>query len=148
MTLALDASALVAGHLAAAAAHVKVRQYLLRVLADPDNVVCLTTGILHELVHVVTDPRRFAHPLTMSEAIALARVWVGRSNVRVLPPEEADLVLALDRLERQGPDRKRIADTLLAATLLRQGVSTLVTCSPGDFGSFPELTLVDPRAAG
>ena len=42
-------------------------------------------------------------------------------------------------------NRRRIADTLLTATLLAHGVTTIVTCNPADFARFDGLAVVDPR---
>jgi predicted nucleic acid-binding protein len=50
------------------------------------------------------------------------------------------------RAERHRLGRKRIADTLFAATLLTHGVTELITCNPSDFRIFEGLTLIDPRS--
>ena len=47
-------------------------------------------------------------------------------------------------MERYGLGRKRIADTLLVATLVDHGVNELVTCNESDFAVFEELTVVNP----
>ena len=82
----------------------------------------------------------------MAEAIALARQYLGRSNVECAAVDELALRLALDLMDSQGLGPKRIADTLLAATLLSRGVAQLVTCNPQDYAVFDGLRVVDPRA--
>jgi predicted nucleic acid-binding protein len=81
----------------------------------------------------------------MPEALAIARGYLGRSNVECLAIDEQAVLRAFFALEQKMLGRKRIADALLAATLLTHGVTTLVTCNPDDFAAFEELTLVDPR---
>ena len=50
----------------------------------------LTTLVLAEFVHVVTDARRFTRPLTMSEALEKARLWWEAEEVeRVAPGDDA-----------------------------------------------------------
>jgi predicted nucleic acid-binding protein len=49
-------------------------------------------------------------------------------------------------VDRHQLGRKRLADTLLAATLLRHGIRQLVTCNRADFEIFSGLDLVDPRS--
>jgi predicted nucleic acid-binding protein len=101
--------------------------------------------VLHELVHVITDPRRFDPPVPMPEAVALARGYLRRTNVTCVDATGAAMELALDLLARHRLGRKRLFDALLTATLLVNGVDTLVTCNAPDYGVFDELSLLDPR---
>jgi predicted nucleic acid-binding protein len=82
----------------------------------------------------------------MPEAIALARGFLGRTNIECLVTDEAALHLALDMMERHRLGRNRLADTLFAATLLANDVRELITCNPSDYRIFSELRLIDPRA--
>ena len=84
----------------------------------------------------------------MAQAIALARQYLGRSNIEYTVVDELALGLALDLLDSLRLGRKRIADTLLAATLLSRGVDQLVTCNPQDYTVFEGLQVVDPRVTG
>ena len=83
----------------------------------------------------------------MASALPLAKGYLGRSNVDCLSLNDRALQLALHLLERHRLGRKRIADTLLAATLLRHGVNSIVTCNPSDFAVFNDLEVIDPRNA-
>ena len=145
MKRGLDTNVLVYAHVAALPEHGVVREYLAGQLARRDVTLVVTPSVLHEFVHVVTDPRRFEPPVAMGEALALARLYLGRANVDCVATDAEALAEALALVERHRLGRKRLADTLLAATLLRHGVRQLVTCNPGDFEVFPALQLVDPR---
>ena len=105
----------------------------------------MTPSVLHEFVHVVTDARRFEPPVGMGEALALARLYLGRSNVECVATDAEALADAFMLVDRHRLGRKRLADTLLAATLLRHGVRQVVTCNRSDFEAFPGLQVVDPR---
>jgi predicted nucleic acid-binding protein len=123
-----------------------VRGYLLDQLAHDEVTLVVTPVILHEFVHVVTDARRFSPPVAMPDALAIARGYLDSTNVECLSVDERAIVSAFDLLERHQLGRKRIADTLFAASLLNQGVRELITCNVADFQIFEELTLIDPRA--
>lgn len=145
MRIGLDTNVLLHAHLPGLGRHELARDFLLELLGSPDTTVVVTPLVLHELVHVMTDPRRFDPPVSIGEALALARGYVGRANVECLAVDEGSLVLALDLLTRHRLGRKRIADTLLAATLLTHGVHRLATFNPGDFAPFESLQASEPR---
>ena len=145
MKRGLDTNVLVYAHVASLPEHGVVREYLAGQLARRDVTLVVTPPVLHEFVHVVTNPRRFEPPVAMGEALALARLYLGRANVECVATDAEALAEALALVERHRLGRERLGDTLLAATLLRHGVRQLVTCNPGDFEAFPALQLVDPR---
>jgi len=147
MKRAIDTNVLISAHLPAMPEHQRVRAFLLAQLRSPSNTMIVTPNILHEFVHVITDAKRFTPPVAIVEALAIARLYLDRSNVECLAPDEADLRAAFDLMERHRLGRKRVADTLLAATLLRHGIAEIITCNPRDFEVFQTLRIVDPRAA-
>lgn len=144
MKRALDTNILVLSHIAAAPGHAEVRSYVLTQLADDHVTLVVTPLVLHEFVHVVTDPRRFAPPLSMSEALAIARLYVGHTNVECLALDRSAIVRAFGLMEQHRLGRKRIADTLFASVLLENDVRELITCNPNDFAVFDAFDLIDP----
>jgi toxin-antitoxin system PIN domain toxin len=145
MKQGLDTSLLVYAHVPGSPHHQRVRHYLQVRLRDPGEVLVVTPMVLHEFVHVVTDPRRFDPPVAMSEALAVARGYLDRTNVECLAIGEDEFRLALELLARLHLGRKRIADTMLAATLLYHAVTEIATCNPTDFEGFEGLRVIDPR---
>ncbi|MCE2539903.1 MAG: PIN domain-containing protein [Acidobacteria bacterium] len=141
----LDTNVLIYAHLPVFGESEQVRGYLQRGLADDHCRFSLTALVLHEFVHIVTDARRFDPPVAMAEALAIARSYLNRTNIECLPVDEGSLRLALGLLDAHALGRRRIADTLLASTLLTHGVTTIVTCNPADFACFDGLAVVDPR---
>ena len=147
MKLGLDSNILVYAHIPALEAHGRVHRFLLERLRTPDLVFVLTPSILHEFVHIITDSRRFETPVAMTEASALARLYLGKSNVECVETDETAMVLALEWMDRYGLGRKRLADTIFAATLIRHGVRQIITCNRRDYQIFDELEVVDPCAS-
>lgn len=148
MKLGIDSNVLLQAHLPALDRHELAHRYLNRQLALPGVTLVFTPLVLHEFVHVVTDGRRFDPPVAMTEALTLARGYLGRSNVECIATDEGSLLLALDLLSRHDLGRKRIADTLFAATLLAHGVHRLVTFHVADFKIFEDLTAFEPVLGG
>lgn len=146
MRRGIDTNVLIYAHITESPQHEVVRSYLLDQLAQDDVTLVVTPGILHELVHVITDGRRFDPPVAMKDALAVARGYLDSANIECLSVDEGALVRAFELLERYQLGRKRIADTLFAASLLNHGVRELITCNLDDFKIFEELTLIDPRA--
>ena len=109
------------------------------------NAVGILPQVIHEFLHVVTDPRRFASPLSMPIAAGLARtLWDAREVVRLLP-SQTSLSRTLELLEIHRLGRKRILDTALAAALESARIPRLITMNARDFRIFPFLETHDPR---
>ena len=104
--------------------------------------------MLAEFLHVVTDARRFARPLEMSEARRVALEWWTAREVEQVYPDEEATRLFLSWMEQHRLGRKRLLDTQLAATYRRAGVTSLLTTNPGDFGIFGEFTCLVPADFG
>ena len=140
----VDTTVLVYAHVPGFAQHAAARAFLRALLERSDAALAVTPMILHELVHVITDARRFDPPVPMGEALEVARRYLGRSNVECLAVDEEAMARALELLEQHQLGRRRVADCLLAATLLRHGVRELATYNPDDFRVFAELSVVVP----
>ena len=143
MILGVDTDVLVHWTFEDAPRHEACRN-LLRRQVESDGFLGITPQTLFELVHVVTDSRRFEHPLTMREALQLARtLWNSRDVHRIEPgPQLLGRTLAF--LESMQLGRKRILDTALAVTLEQAGVRRLATLNERDFRAFAFLEVVTP----
>ncbi len=98
--------------------------------------MALCPQVIHEFLHVATDPRRFEHPLEMTDALSRAeKWWTARETHRVFPNEESMRIsFEWQRQHRLG--RKRLLDTLLAATYWENGMQRLLTLNEADFEIF------------
>lgn len=144
MKRGLDTNVLIYAHIPSFEQHGRVKRFLEEQLEDPDVTLVVSPGILHEFIHIVTDARRFENPLTMSEASAVASLYVNSSNIECPGVDGAVFLEALDLMDMHRLGRKRLADTLFAAILLHHGVEDLITCNPRDFKIFEGLTVIDP----
>jgi len=144
--LGVDTDVLVAWAMEGSPRHEVVRQLIEREVRDDGLLLGVTPQVVHEFLHVVTDPRRFENPLSMPSALRIARaLWESEEVVQILPDPEV-LLRTLELMNRLQLGRKRILDTALAATLESAGVLKLATLNPRDFGIFPFLEIVEISA--
>ena len=142
----LDTGFLVAAEVVEHADHTMARQTLAQLVAAGDRVA-ISPQILAEFIHVVTDPRRFAQPLSMDEAQRLAQQWWTAREVDRVFPNEAATQQFLAWLGQFSLGRKRLLDTLLAATYHQAGIQSVLTTNPADFATFGIFNCITPGAS-
>lgn len=98
--------------------------------------LAVTSGILAEFVHVVTDPRRFENPLTMTEALTWATFWSEAEEFVIVSTDRIAHEQWLLWLGQHHLGRKRLLDTLIAATWWAVGIREILTLNPADFTVF------------
>ena len=142
----LDTGFLVAAEVMEHAQHTAARDTLARLLSAGD-LIAITPQVLAEFIHIVTDPRRFTQPLDMAVARQLAEQWwTARDILRVFPDDGAARQF-LAWLQQFALGRKRLLDTLLAATYLQAGIQSLLTTNPADFGVFGTFQCITPAVS-
>jgi predicted nucleic acid-binding protein len=95
--------------------------------------------VLAEFLHVVTDRKRFERPLSIPQALnASQRWWDAVETWRVVPTSDA-VSLFLQWMRDFQLSRKRILDTLLAATYKAANIALIVTTDARDFSHFPGM---------
>jgi predicted nucleic acid-binding protein len=142
----LDTGFLVAAEVREHAEHAEARETLARLLSAGD-LIAIAPQVLAEFIHIVTDPRRFAQPLDMTAARQFAEQWwTAREVVRVFPDDAATRQF-LAWLQQFSLGRKRLLDTLLAATYRQAGIQSLLTTNPADFGVFGAFTCITPKTS-
>ena len=100
--------------------------------------------VLAEFAHVVTDPRRFERPLAMTDALELCEQWWNADECRPVQTEFDAGALFLTWMVQFRLGRKRLLDTLLAASYHCAGVRRIATTDWRDFevyGVFEVLAL-------
>lgn len=140
----LDTGFLVAAEVAEHADHSDARATLTRLLGAGD-FIGIAPQVLAEFIHIVTDPRRFTHPLDMAAAHRLAEQWWAAREVIQVFPDGGATKQFLDWLALFSLGRKRLLDTLLAATYRQAGIHSLLTTNPADFGVFGMFTCITPK---
>ncbi len=139
MTHGLDTSFLVAVEVGSHEEHASCRARFQKLLKAGDTF-SLVPQILAEFIHVVTDSRRFSTPLTTEQAIHRADVWWNASEVVHVFPTTESTLLFLGWLDEFKLGRKRLLDTMLAATLQAGGVTSILTLNRTDFTVFGGFT--------
>jgi predicted nucleic acid-binding protein len=113
----------------------RVRQCLVDWTQNQEQLV-FCPQVIAEMLHVATDARRLPHAWTMSQAIAQAHQWRTATEVHWVSPDVRCVKLCLEWMAKYALGRKRILDTLLAATYFHHGVTRLATLNPDDFRVF------------
>jgi predicted nucleic acid-binding protein len=133
--IGLDTSFLVAHAISEHPEHQEAHQWLDEALAK-DETFAITSGILAEFIHIVTDARRFENPLDISEALKRVGFWSEAREVIVVSPDDMTNALWLEWLAEFQLGRKRLLDTLIAVTWHVAGVYEICTLNPRDFKVF------------
>ena len=141
-----DTSLLVAHEVAGHARHPGVRQRI-RELKNSGESFALAAQVVTEFVHIVTDAKRFSAPLTMEQALQRARAWWDSPDVERVEPDDDAVKWFLDAMAKHHLGRKRVLDTMLAATYRSAGVMSLLTLDAADFAVFGEFSCVPMPAA-
>lgn len=107
--------------------------------------LALTAQALAEFAHVVTDPRRFERALAMPEALELCGQWWNATECRQVATDHDAGVLFLTWMNTLRLGRKRLLDTLLAATYHCAGVRRIATTDWRDFSVYGVFEIVAIR---
>src|SRR5438552_2328621 len=116
----LDTGFFVAAEVTEHADHTDARATLARLLGAGDQIA-IAPQVLAEFIHIVTDPRRFSQPLDMTTARQIAEQWWTATDVVQVFPDAGATGQFLAWLQQFSLGRKRLLDTLLAATYSQAG---------------------------
>lgn len=144
MILGVDTDILVTWVMKGAPLHAAIRRLIKREVQEGGNSLGLTPQVLHEFLHISTDPRRFESPLSMPEALRIGRSLQGAREVLWLLPTPEVVPRTLELLRELRLGRKKILDTALAATLECAGIRRLATLNSRDYEVFTFLETVGP----
>jgi predicted nucleic acid-binding protein len=108
------------------------------------NKLVFPSLVVAEFLHVSTDARRFAPPLTMTEAVDWIEDFMKNPMVGLVFSTDASMNQTLSWMRQRKLGRKRILDTQLAAILHTNGVRRLLTSNPSDFAVFNVLQVITP----
>lgn len=147
MTYGLDTGFLVAAEILEHADHLAARDLLARLLTANDRLA-IAPQVLAEFLHVVTDQRRFDDPHEMHTARLTASRWWTAREVEQVHPNAAAMELFFRWMAQHRLGRKRILDTMLAATYRQAGITSLLTTNPGDFTIFGAFDCLVPGSSG
>lgn len=141
MTHGADTSFLVAIEIEEHAHHATALRALSELLARRERVG-ITPQVLTEFVHVVTDARRFQKPLPMESALEKSRHWWNAEETDQVLPTAQVMGRFHDWMQQHQLGRKRLLDTLLAASFREAGITSVLTLNATDFTVFGEFSFV------
>jgi predicted nucleic acid-binding protein len=142
--IGVDTTFLVHLEIAESAEHVRAHELLRREVLDVNEELALVPQVLAEFLHVVTDPKRFQKPFTMSHALSRAEFWWNAREVKQVYPTAVATQLLFEWMAKHSLGRKRILDTQLAATLWSAGVRRMLTSNVRDFAIFGGFQVLSP----
>ncbi len=139
----LDTGFLVAAEVIEHSHHSTARSTLAQLVSAGDQFA-IAPQILAEFMHIVTDSRRFSQPLEMHAARDIAEQWWLAVDVVHVFPADAAIQQFLSWLQQFSLGRKRLLDTLLAATYQHAGIQSLLTTNEADFSVFGVFSCIVP----
>lgn len=132
MTHGIDTDFLVAAEITDHPFHAQA-DGLLANLLDAGHDFALAPQTLAEFIHIVTDARRMPQPLLMADAINRAEQWWQAAEVIHVFPGGRTVAEFVGWLRHHRLGRKRLLDTMLAATFRNAGVPRIITNNARDF---------------
>ena len=143
MTHGFDTTFLVAAEVTAHSEHAASRSRLSTLRSAGDDFA-IAPQVLAEFVHIVTDSRRFSAPLSMAAALDRADAWWTSAEIKRVLPNATALTQFFAWMRQHSLGRKRILDTLLAATYKTAGIQSVLTTNARDFAIFNQFQIVQP----
>ena len=139
----IDTGYLVAAKVVEHPGHQSARAKIAALVAAGDEFV-LAPQVLAEFIHIVTDSRRFTQPLSILAARDLAQKWWTALEVTHVVPGDAAVAQFFVWHRTHGLGRKRLLDTLLAATYRSAGINSLLTTNVDDFAVLGGFQFITP----
>jgi len=144
MTYGIDTDFLVATEITDHMYHSQANTLLLRLL-DAGHLFAVAPQTLAEFIHIISDTRRMPNPLPVSDAKVRAEAWWNALEVVRVFPSELTMPRFFVWLQQFQLGRKRLLDTMLAATFLEAGITKIVTNNAKDYLVFDSFELVQYR---
>jgi predicted nucleic acid-binding protein len=139
----IDTGFLVAAELVEHPSHQAVREKITAMVAAGDRFG-MAPQVLAEFIHVVSDAKRFAAPLSMDTARDWAQKWWAAQEVFHVVPTASAVAQFFVWHRSHNLGRKRILDTFLAATYWSAGIKSLLTTNANEFAVLGEFQCVTP----
>jgi hypothetical protein len=139
----VDANLLIYAHVASTPQHRAARGWLDRRLSETATVALPWPSLL-AFARLVTNPRIFERPSSISAAWEQIESWLQCPSVRVPLPTERHREVLGTLLRSAGGRANLIPDAHVAAIAIEHGL--IVASTDGDFARFPGLRWENPLA--
>lgn len=143
--IVVDANVLLYAYNRRSEHHEACRSWLESALRGRDSIGLGWPTVL-AFVRIATNPRVFAHPLPIAEAVGIVDEWFDCPAVVLVEPSPAYWATLRRQLVDGQVAGPLVSDAALASLALEHGATLCTT--DRDFRRFQGLRLVDPTAAG
>ena len=140
--IAVDTNILVYAHREDSESHAGAYRRLTG-LAEGKETWAIPWPCIHEFLAIVTHPRIFVPPTTLTAAIDQVEAWLESPTLVLLAESELHWPQLRDAMLTGKIAGPRVHDARIAALCVQHGVSELWSADR-DFGRFPELAVVNP----
>lgn len=144
MTYGIDTDFLVACEIVDHPFHKSADALLQKLLADCHDFA-LAPQTLAEFIHIVTDQRRMPVPLLVTDVISRAEHWWQAAEVVRVFPDGNSVSDFFAWLRQYQLGRKRLLDTLLAASFRNAKVARIITNNAKDYEVLASFEIVTFR---
>ena len=148
MAVGVDTTFLIQLEILEANGHKRACAFLDQQILQRGESLALAPQVLAEFIHIVTDAHRFASPLAMASALQRSEFWWEASEVQPVFPNRHSVRLFLQWMSKHHLGRKRILDTMLAATYVAHGIHTIISSNTRDYSVYQEIEAIDPTLQG
>ena len=143
MIYGIDTSFLVQLEVTEQPGHAQAQQLKARLLEENCSFA-LSPQVLCEFIHIVTDPKRFERPLSAGIAVNRSSIWWNLKEVKNISASSWAIQRFHFWMAEHRLGRKRILDTMLAATFEENQVYHIITSDPTGFSLFNVFQIIDP----
>lgn len=143
MIYGLDTSFLVQLEVIEQPGHTQAQDLKTQLLGQ-NCLFALAPQVLCEFIHIVTDPKRFENPLSAERAVDRSSMWWNLKEVKNISPSAWAVQRFHFWMAEHRLGRKRILDTMLAATFEENQVYHIITSDPVGFSVFDNFEIIDP----
>jgi predicted nucleic acid-binding protein len=146
MKIGIDTTFLVEASIREHPGHLAARMEMDKHLAAGD-IFFMAPQVIPEFIHVVTDPRRFERPLKMAEALDTAKAWWNAREMHHTLPTQASMDQFYEWMREFNLGKKRLLDTMLAATYFSHDIHTILSSNARDYSVFERFSVITPKGS-
>jgi len=140
--IGIDTDILIAYEVRVHPRHAVARATLSQAMAAGERLAFLPQ-VISEFIHVSTDAKRFSVCLTMDAALQRMQAWQSANETEMIFPNDEALALFSKWMREFQLGRKRVLDTMLAATYFASGLTKLATFNVSDFAIFKAFEFLE-----
>lgn len=136
-----DINLLLYAHISSFPQHAQARRWWEEAISGR-GTIGIPSPVLFGFVRLASNPRVFAPPLTVDQALARIESWLARRHVHLLAPGPRHLEIAFQLLRQLGAAASLTTDVQIAALAIEHQAE--LHSHDTDFGRFPGLRWRDP----